>query len=148
MAQRRFPRPGPADPARVYLDGLGGVPRRDAALGGGAGDTGPERSRSDCRRRVTPGPVRRARCAPSPRTLRRARGLSPRGGFPDRGFLIGLGGSLCSSVGIKLNIWTLSLSLFFFFFLRRSLRQNQEADDPYLLVDWKKDEENRKLPLR
>lgn len=66
-------------------------------------------------------------------------------GFPDRGFLIGLGGSLGSSLGIKLNIWTLSLSPPFFFFLPRSLRQNQEAGDPYLLVDWKKEEENRKL---
>lgn len=32
-------------------------------------------------------------------------------GFPDRGFLIGLGGSSPALLGIKLNIWTLSLSL-------------------------------------
>lgn len=90
-----------------------------------------------------PGLSRRARRAPSPPPGVPARAplgpgiIASRVGFPDLGFLIGLGGSLCSSLGIKLNIWTLSPHPLFFF-LGRSLRQNQEADDPYLLVGWKK----------
>lgn len=156
MAQRLRPPPATRHPAlgprAVYVDGTGWVLRKDACLRGGAGDTSSGRSRNDRhrRRRVT-----RARAAGRAAHTRRRRAslralrwgpgiIASPVGFPDRGFLIGLGGSLGSSLGIKLNIWTLSLSPPFFF-LQRSLRQNQEAEDPYLLVDWKKEEENRKL---
>lgn len=118
-AQGLRPRPGPPDPVRVYLDGVGWVPREDAYLRGGTGDANPECSRRDRRRQVT-GPGRKARRAPRAplRAPRRARIIASPVGFPDRGFLTGLAGSLCSSLGIKLNIWTLSpflpLSLPFF----------------------------------
>lgn len=101
------------------MDGTGWVLREDACLRGGAGDTSSGRFGNDRRRRVTraraAGRAAHPRRRASLRALRWGPGIiASRVGFPDRGVLIGLGASPGSSLGIKPNIRTLSLSLFFF----------------------------------
>lgn len=100
------------------LDGIGWIHRKDADLCCDTGDQSPECSRNDRRRRrVTPGrdpqgPPRTPAAADRPLRARRwPRIIASPVGFPDRGFLIGSGGSSAALLGIKLNIWTLSLSL-------------------------------------
>jgi hypothetical protein len=110
----------------VYSDGVGWIGWEEPSLCGASGDTGPERSQSGGRRRVTPSrePGR------APHARRHRRGLSLLGA-PDYRLARGISRPSLSNrlreeaaaalLGIKLNIWTLPpLPLFLSQFLSLS----------------------------